>query len=129
MDRNAARVPFYFSRWSGPAVLEGQVPSGIDSEREWLEALGSALHFPGYYGVNWDAFWDCICDLEWLPEGSVVIRHEDLPLEGDSDIVRTYLSILEDAVEKWANSDERSLIIVFPPHIKGKIDAYDWSHR
>ncbi|MCY3821368.1 MAG: barstar family protein [Gammaproteobacteria bacterium] len=121
------RVPFCFGRWSGSAVLIGQVPSGLGSKRELLEVLGSALDFPGYYGINWDALWDCLCDFEWLPEGDVVIRHEDLPLEGDSDSVRTYLSILEDSVEKWANSDERSLIIVFPPHIKAKIATYDWS--
>ncbi len=103
------------------------MPSGIDSKRELLEVLGTVLGFPGYYGVNWDALWDCLCDFGWLPEGDVVIRHKDLPLECDSDSMRTYLSILKDAVEKWANSEERSLIVVFPPHIKGQI--YDFSDK
>lgn len=26
--------------------------------------LESSLGFPGYYGRNWDAFWDCISDPE-----------------------------------------------------------------
>jgi RNAse (barnase) inhibitor barstar len=26
--------------------------------------LESSLGFPGYYGRNWDAFWDCITDPE-----------------------------------------------------------------
>jgi ribonuclease inhibitor len=24
--------------------------------------LASCLGFPEYYGRNWDAFWDCVCD-------------------------------------------------------------------
>ncbi len=87
------------------------------------------MDFPDYYGVNWDAFLDCIRDLSWLPPGDIVLSHEDLPLEGDSDLVQTHLLVLDYAVKKWSSSKERSLIVVFPAHFKDRIAAYDWSNR
>jgi len=37
--------------------------SGIWDDETLHEHLSKALGFPGYYGMNWDAFWDCIlCD-------------------------------------------------------------------
>lgn len=37
--------------------------SGISDDETLHEYLSKTLGFPGYYGMNWDAFWDCIlCD-------------------------------------------------------------------
>lgn len=36
--------------------------SGIFDEETLHEYLSNALGFPGCYGFNFDAFWDCICD-------------------------------------------------------------------
>jgi hypothetical protein len=100
------------------------VPPGIRSKTVLLEALGRALHFPDYYGVNWDAFEECIRDLEWLPEGNVVIRHIDLPLF-DENIVdsKIYLTILSDAATKGNDNATRRLIIVFPPELQTVIET------
>ncbi len=32
------------------------------------EELAEALQFPDYYGKNWDAFDECMCDLDWLED-------------------------------------------------------------
>jgi RNAse (barnase) inhibitor barstar len=42
--------------------------SSISSSEELHELLSSKLSFPGYYGRNWDAFWDCVRD----PEQSII---------------------------------------------------------
>ena len=113
-------------QFDGRLVREGRnvnVPSGIESKRELLEILGNSLSFPGYYGVNWDAFLDCIRDLSWLSEDVVVINHKDLPLEQKPELARTYLYVLRVAVEKWSDSGERELIIVFPAHLKPRITS------
>lgn len=34
--------------------------SNIDTEKELHKYLKEELNFPDYYGMNWDAFWDCI---------------------------------------------------------------------
>jgi RNAse (barnase) inhibitor barstar len=36
--------------------------SGIMDEETFHEYLSKKLNFPGYYGFNLNAFWDCITD-------------------------------------------------------------------
>lgn len=39
-----------------------------------LRQLGSALHFPAWYGANLDALFDCLTDADWLvSKGTVVL--------------------------------------------------------
>lgn len=40
----------------------------ISTKRELHAALARALDFPGWYGHNWDAFWDAITGLVEMPE-------------------------------------------------------------
>ena len=37
----------------------------IADKAQFLDAFASALHFPGYFGRNWDAFEECLHDLSW----------------------------------------------------------------
>jgi RNAse (barnase) inhibitor barstar len=117
--------PFRFDAPALPAPPAADVvlPPGMRTKEALLGMLAQRLHFPDYFGANWDALWDCIRDLSWLPEGPVVIRHSDLPLGGDTAGQKTYLSILRDTVEKrWSGSRERDLIVVFPPETREQVD-------
>jgi len=38
---------------------------GIASKPAFLDAFAGALHFPDYFGRNWDAFEECLRDLSW----------------------------------------------------------------
>ena len=40
---------------------------GPASTCEALHQLGSALHFPSWYGANYDALYDCLTDPDWQP--------------------------------------------------------------
>jgi len=51
--------------------------SGILDEETLHEYLSKKLNFPGYYGYNFDAFWDCITDEE-QPSMPKVLRIEGL---------------------------------------------------
>src|SRR5215212_2915668 len=45
-------------------VLRGErCPTREELFHEWA----AALQFPRYFGRNWDAFYDCLTDLAWLP--------------------------------------------------------------
>ena len=48
--------------------------SGLLTEKDLHEYLAKKLNFPGYYGHNFDAFWDCITDDEQssMPEHLIV---------------------------------------------------------
>src|SRR5262245_61564665 len=38
-----------------------------------FDEFAAALQFPGYFGENWDAFMECLTDLEWLPGDAYVL--------------------------------------------------------
>ncbi|MER6116063.1 barstar family protein [Streptomyces sp. NPDC001743] len=42
--------------------------SSVTDERGLHAALAEALHFPGFYGMNWAAFWDAITGLIEFPD-------------------------------------------------------------
>lgn len=56
---------------------------------EFLREIGVALQFPSYYGENWDAFEECIHDLEWLPDAQIdlIVENADrlLPSEPEQE--------------------------------------------
>ncbi|WP_411107804.1 barstar family protein [Vibrio vulnificus] len=39
----------------------------IENENQLHELMANFFGFPDYYGKNWDAFWDCLCDSD-LPK-------------------------------------------------------------
>lgn len=119
-------TPFRFDDSDLPAspALAADVPAGITTKDALLDELYQRLRFPDYFGGNWDALWECIRDLSWLPAGPVVLKHHDLPLAGDVASQRTYLSILRDTVEKkWAVPGQRlrDLVVVFPSETRDQI--------
>ena len=96
-------------------TLEVNVPAGIVSPFELLRVLSDGLKFPSYFGHNWNALFDCLCDFTWLEERTrVVIRHHDGPalLPPDRD---AYLKTLCDAVGSWrTDPGAHTLEVEFP---------------
>jgi len=67
-----------------------------------LQEWAAALQFPWYFGHNWDAFDECICDLGWLPADGYIlyITTSDLLLPDDEALI-TFLKILHDTAAYW----------------------------
>ena len=59
----------------------------------------AAFQFPYYLGNNWDAFWECITDLEWLPSRGyvAVVTHLEEALRTQPEDLRILLGLLKDA--------------------------------
>lgn len=102
-------------------VFCAELPLGLKKEDALLDALSAALRFPDYFGRNWNALDECICDLSWLPPGDVALVHRDLPLADNRASLSIYLSILHDAVGNWGTKGS-NLIYASPE----KWDASDW---
>lgn len=80
-----------------------------------MTVLARGLQFPSYFGFNWDALFDCLCNLAWLDADTrVVLRHEDLPALS-ADNTKHYLKVLRDAVDSWRGSPDRHTIEVILP--------------
>lgn len=114
---------FIFGKHAGSSGLTVEVPAGIYSKRTLLELLGIGLKFPDYYGVNWDAFEECIRDLSWLSERNITIFHHDIPLSNNNSDARTYLLVLRDAVSKWTDEASHQMSVVFPSELQENVES------
>jgi hypothetical protein len=67
--------------------------------REW----SAALQFPYYFGHNWDAFDECITDLEWLPGTCyvLVVTQIDQVLPNFAEDFNIFVRSLRWAHEQW----------------------------
>jgi hypothetical protein len=93
------------------------VPPGLATKAELLAELAAGLRLPAWFGHNWDALYDALCDLSHLDARRVLIAHADLPL-ADPDERTTYLDLLRDALDRRRRDGEgadRELLVAFPP--------------
>ncbi|MBI5027084.1 MAG: barstar family protein [Nitrospirae bacterium] len=74
-----------------------------------FDEFASALQFPYYFGENWDAFDECLSDLEWLKGNAYIFlisqANEILSKESDEELQR-FIDILKNIAEEWAISRE-----------------------
>lgn len=78
--------------------------------------VSASFQFPWYFGENWAAFDECICDLEWLQFKSIFIVVDDFSIIfGGNQILQNtlvkYLSVMDEYwkqqgvnVEIWLNN-------------------------
>ena len=72
---------------------------------ELFEEFAFALHFPDYFGRNWNALDECLADLSWLPAESyaliVTSPSRVLEREPKSDLAE-FLDVLVSTATSWA---------------------------
>ena len=95
-----------------------RIPAGITDSGKLLHILADGLKFPYYFGHNWNALYDLLCDFSWSDEEMrIVIRHHDLPALPSSD-QQLYLKVLRDAVGSWsATNAAHRLEVIFPDYV------------
>lgn len=88
--------------------LEGE---NIEKKEQFLNHAAMALHFPDYFGKNWDAFEECITDMSWAEADGYVIYfdHTDGFHKHHAAELDTLVEIFQDAVDEW---DETPFIVV-----------------
>ncbi|HJT62766.1 MAG TPA: barstar family protein [Burkholderiales bacterium] len=64
-----------------------------------LKNIAAALHFPDWFGHNWDALEDCLTDLSWRDAPGYVLLIES-PRPGDD--LGVLVDILRSSAEFWA---------------------------
>lgn len=79
-----------------------------ESKEDLLNELKDKLLFPDYFGGNWDALYDCLCDLSWISKPSISLRHRHLP-QLDDDNMKIYLNILIDTLCTWKTESEKKI--------------------
>lgn len=78
--------------------------AGCTESSEVLERLADQLHFPDWFGQNWDALADCLTDFSWHEAAGYVLVLEqlgDFRAAGDDDF-DTLIEILSDSSASWS---------------------------
>jgi RNAse (barnase) inhibitor barstar len=94
-----------------------------------LGEFARVLDFPSYFGKNWDAFEECLTDLQWLPAPGylfIMTEAEHVLLDHDEEY-ETFIKILEETGKVWAiEQDVRPAI---PFHVLVVVDERQKSKR
>jgi hypothetical protein len=106
-------LPVHFATGESASSLRTEAGELVREIRGWtaeddlFRALGSALHFPDYFGHNWDAFDECLREVD----GDVVLLvHDAANMWREAPIVA---STLVDAWLSAAGESEADIHLVF----------------
>ncbi|MER6251392.1 barstar family protein [Streptomyces sp. NPDC001584] len=83
------------------ARLNGQdMPDEVSAFQHFSEVL----KFPEYFGWNWNAFYDCVRDLEWLSTDNriLIIESAESALSEDDDARKEFFGSLWRAGQRWS---------------------------
>ncbi|MDX2220213.1 MAG: barstar family protein [Burkholderiales bacterium] len=91
--------------------LEGK---SIEKKEQFLNHAAIVMHFPDYFGNNWDAFEECITDFEWLDAEGFVIHfdHTDNFAAHHESQLETVVELFQDAVDYWKGEGKPMLVLL-----------------
>lgn len=78
----------------------------IATKEDFLREAAEVMSFPAYFGRNWDAFDECICDLSWLPAQKYILIYDrpDIFAKAQPDQWQIAQEILQSAAHYWQES-------------------------
>jgi len=75
-----------------------------------LAEFARGFDMPRWFGHNWDALADCLTDLDWLPDGALVLLIEGgMANPGDA---QTLVSILRDCCDTWQDAGRAFHVLI-----------------
>lgn len=80
-----------------------------ESVSGFFDEISAALQFPLYFGENWNAFNDCITDLDWLEGDSYILLISNavsLLSEANHEDFRILVKMLTIANEEWVEPNK-----------------------
>lgn len=98
------------------------ISENINDKNSLFREYAEKLEFPSYFGMNWNAMIDCLCDLSNIDKRDIFIVHSDLPFAFSYKDRSDYLDMLIAVVETWYNWSEHKLYVYFPFDLKVEID-------
>lgn len=84
----------------------------VRDKNGFLNAIAQSLQFPQHFGRNWDAFYDCLLDLD--PQEGLLLVFPDASgfARGEPEEFAAAVDTLADAADYWKENG-RSLAAVF----------------
>ncbi|MCL2296939.1 MAG: barstar family protein [Proteobacteria bacterium] len=79
----------------------------VHNKVQLLKQLAETLEFPDYFGHNWDALYDVLCDEAWFGDTGIVLhlKHTTSFEKLAADDWLTLCETLKEAIDYWRSSD------------------------
>ncbi|MBC8006448.1 MAG: barstar family protein [Prolixibacteraceae bacterium] len=95
----------------------GVVAVGLRAARDknsFLNALAKALQFPDYFGHNWDAFYDCLLDLQHGDGAGMLLLLRDASgfARAEPEEFAAAVDTLADAAYYWKGQNKALVAVV-----------------
>jgi RNAse (barnase) inhibitor barstar len=73
------------------------------NKTQLLERFAGTLKFPDYFGYNWDALYDVLCDRKWFGNSGIVLhlKHTTSFEKLAADDWLALCATLEEAIDYW----------------------------
>lgn len=103
----SARALFH----AGPAagLNAYRIDLGLANDEARLHGiLARGLHFPEWYGRNWDALVDCLTDMSWNEADGylILLQQADVPARAAPESFATLIEILRESVAFWRDQGQ-----------------------
>ncbi len=79
----------------------------VHNKSQLFILLADSLEFPDYFGRNWDALYDVLCDDLWADDHGVILHFRGITTfqRQDTHDWNMLYETLEDAVDYWRTLD------------------------
>ena len=104
--------------------IEGQK---LEKKEQLLNRMALAMHFPDYFGNNWDALVDCLTDLSWIDSSKFLIKIDYLDsfIEYNPKHFGVLLDILKEACEYWHAQSKCMIVLFHGKHVIAGLETID----
>jgi hypothetical protein len=86
--------------------------NNIESVDDIFSQLDQKLNLPEYFGFNWNALYDCLCDLHWVMAKDLLIIHTGIFKLPGADL-EAYTQLANDVADSWLNDDHHRISFIF----------------
>jgi RNAse (barnase) inhibitor barstar len=82
------------------------------------DILSRALHFPEWYGANWDALFDCLTDLSWNEADGylIILQRTDVLQQYEPESVDKLLDLFADVIKRWQEHGTAFWVLLIGHH-------------
>ncbi|HEX5125680.1 MAG TPA: barstar family protein [Rhodocyclaceae bacterium] len=106
VDEDASRIVFNAAASLGFNAYRINLRLATDAKK-LMHIFERALHFPDWFGANWDALADCLCDMSWQEaDGYVLVlqRLENLE-QKEPETITMLFDILRETTKSWCEQN------------------------